>query len=319
MGRNLEARNFGFKTRDMNSAGNKAIAERGRGIKTQADLRQRFKLFTNYLKDHTDIRRLNDVSKDTVRDYANYLQDRDLGASTLQNYLSAVNVTMEQCRLDSDVHLDPVREAGMPQRNGIATSSKFVDQDRHDEAKDHVSERLGAMMDLQREFGLRFKESCLLDANKCLADLNKGNFIHVDRGTKGGQARDIPLNEQHRDSQIEALRKAADIQGNQYHLIPENTSFKQFQRECYSELKNTDLNGFHTERHTYANDRYEQLTGFKSPVESPFSHGKEHIDGMAKALDLTNEQAKELDRYARTMISEELGHHRLDVTNKYLG
>lgn len=319
MGRNLSARNFGFKTRDMKSAGNKAIAEKGGSFKTQADLRQRFNLFVKYLKNDTPIRRLNDVTKDTLRDYANHLQDRDLDTSTIHDYLSAINVTLEQCRLDKKVHLDPVGEAGVAKRNGIAVTSKFVAQHDHDQAKNEVSSRLAVMMDLQREFGLRFKESALIDAKKCLDQLDKSNSIQIERGAKGGQERMVPLNDNHQSSQIEVLKKAAEIQGKQYTLVPKELTYKQFQQQCYRELHNTKINGFHCERHTYANDRYEQLTGYKSPVETGFKHGKSHIENMAKDLGKSSKEAKDLDQKARLIISEELGHHRIDVTNKYLG
>jgi hypothetical protein len=34
---------------------------------------------------------------------------------------------------------------------------------------------------------------------------------------------------------------------------------------------------------------------------------------------LSKEEARELDREIRLAIGEELGHHRIDITNAYLG
>lgn len=59
--------------------------------------------------------------------------------------------------------------------------------------------------------------------------------------------------------------------------------------------------GLHDLKAAYAAERYEQLTGVSAPV-------------------MTDERApKEIDRKARLIIAQELGHGRYEVTNEYLG
>ena len=63
----------------------------------------------------------------------------------------------------------------------------------------------------------------------------------------------------------------------------------------------------HGLRHAYAQDRYEELTGWKCPATGgPGRHS------------VTPEQL-ELDREVRFTISQELGHEREQVTVAYLG
>ena len=63
----------------------------------------------------------------------------------------------------------------------------------------------------------------------------------------------------------------------------------------------------HGLRHAYAQDRYEELTGWKCSVT-----------GGPDSCFLTPVQ-RELDREAKLVISRELGHEREQVTAAYCG
>ncbi|MDX1440769.1 MAG: hypothetical protein R3284_12795, partial [Rubricoccaceae bacterium] len=63
----------------------------------------------------------------------------------------------------------------------------------------------------------------------------------------------------------------------------------------------------HGLRHAYAQRRYEELTGWKSPLA-----------GGPTTKSLTIEQ-RALDEGARETISRELGHSREEITKVYLG
>ncbi len=67
------------------------------------------------------------------------------------------------------------------------------------------------------------------------------------------------------------------------------------------------LSHMHGLRHAYAQNRYQELTGWKSPAA-----------GGPNSKALTPDQ-RELDRAARLTISHELGHEREGVTCAYLG
>uniref|UniRef100_UPI003F4990DC hypothetical protein n=1 Tax=Aeromonas caviae TaxID=648 RepID=UPI003F4990DC len=60
------------------------------------------------------------------------LQRGGISPATAQNALSAVNRGLEIARGDRAVRLDPVREAGLPIRSGIATTDRAVSLSQHD-------------------------------------------------------------------------------------------------------------------------------------------------------------------------------------------
>ena len=67
------------------------------------------------------------------------------------------------------------------------------------------------------------------------------------------------------------------------------------------------LSRLHGLRHAYAQQRYEELTGWRAPAA-----------GGPTARDLTPEQ-RQWDREVRRLISRELGHEREQITAVYLG
>ena len=67
------------------------------------------------------------------------------------------------------------------------------------------------------------------------------------------------------------------------------------------------LSHMHGLRHAYAQNRYEELTGWKAPA-----------CGGPVSKTLTRELRK-VDHKVRLTISRELGHERTAVTNAYLG
>jgi hypothetical protein len=67
------------------------------------------------------------------------------------------------------------------------------------------------------------------------------------------------------------------------------------------------IHAFHGHRHRYAQERYQEMTGWACPAR-----------GGPRSKQLTPKQ-KELDREARDVISHEMGHGREQVTAVYLG
>jgi hypothetical protein len=67
------------------------------------------------------------------------------------------------------------------------------------------------------------------------------------------------------------------------------------------------LSQLHGLRHAYAQQRYEELTGWKAPAA-----------GGPLSKTLTPEQ-RDQDREVRLIISKELGHEREQITAVYLG
>lgn len=316
--RNMRARNFGLRSRDMGRALVTAYQIKSNGDNTKNNCKSPLEDFAKNLKEQ-GINTLNKVNKEHVMAYAESLSERyengELSASSVQNYLSKVNIAMENARLDQECRVRPVKDAGLPKKIGIAKSDKSATKQLHNAALKSVSKRLGVQLKLQREIGLRFKESSLIDAKSVLKHAEQFGKIRIEDGTKGGRPREFSIiNKQ----QINALKRAAEMQGNSSSLIPDHQNWRQYQNECYRQINKTNLN-FHAERHHYANERYQKISGVMSPVRAMIKHGLPHHQYIAKTLNISLADAKSIDQNARLQLSQELGHCRISITNNYLG
>lgn len=308
-------RNFNSGTRDMYRAGAFFANQSSQSYSSQATIKYRFNKFVAYLKENK-INRLEQVTKEIVQNYAlNLKNNGDLSVSTKHNLLSAVNVIMLTARQDNKVTVT-AKEIGIERRNNVATSF------RGDVERSIVSERVGLLIELARNFGLRFEEASKLNAVVALKQTINDSEIKITLGTKGGQDRVIPITSQ---QQVSVLKKAATIQGTAKSLIDPNLSYKKHKAICYRETSN-----FHAERHFYANERYSALIkdilgiDIKSPVLSNKPTGmrwREFIaqEAAKQGVFIHPDQAREFDREARLKLSKELGHHREEVVSRYIG
>jgi len=155
-------------------------------------------------------------------------------------------------------------------------------------------------LELQRAFGLRREEAIKFIPSYA----DKGDFI-VLKGTwtKGGKQREVPICT---DYQREVLGKSHRLAGRGS-LIPSDRNYIQQLKIYERHTAAAGLSKMHGLRHTYAQQRYYMLTGFESPAA-----------GGLKSTELTQEQ-KNIDREARLIVSQELGHEREQVTTVYLG
>ncbi|WP_338065100.1 hypothetical protein [Thiomicrorhabdus sediminis] len=99
-------------------------------------------------------------------------------------------------------------------------------------------------------------------------------------------------------------------------MIPEERTYKSFNKSEYRS-KDTDLR-FHGERHAYAQERYRELVGHEAPIKIQ-DREDAWIPYLSKQLEISLQEARDLDYQARMQISQELGHHREDVVAAYLG
>jgi len=311
----MGAYNYGLGNRDMAWAGYNALKHNasGRsfsGIDTTA---LRWGRFCEWAKGQ-GIKRMEKIGKaDVIRygvELAGQVKSGQMEESTAQNYVSAVNTVMAIARGDKAVSASPTADCGIGKRTGIATASRAVGETEHRQAQERLSERLGALLGLQRRLGLRFKESALLDARGALKTALAERLVRIDDGTKGGRPRIVPIV---RTAQVEALARAAAVQDGRS-MVPGASRYVDFQRACYREHS-----GWHGERHAYAQARYEALVGAPCPVAAGIKHGKAHHAFLAERLGLSVGQAKTLDQESRKIIAEELGHGRTGITNAYLG
>lgn len=190
---------------------------------------------------------------------------------------------------------------GIADRVYVAKVSKAVTLDTSSlsQIKD---ERLRLSLELQAAFGLR-REECLKFQPEFATSGGPDKIQLKASWCKGGRPREIPIRT---ESQRALLRKAADIVGGGS-MIPPEQSYIQRLKQYENATNRAGLSRLHGLRHEYAQQRYQELTGWASPAK-----------GGPTSRQLTPEQ-KKADLAARLQISQELGHGREAITAVYLG
>lgn len=188
---------------------------------------------------------------------------------------------------------------GIPSRSFVARSSKA--KELTEPILGRVRDRFVALsLQLQRLFGLRREEAI------------KFMPSYADRGdrltlkptwTKGRRARSIPIRNQ---AQRDLLRTVHEAAGSGA-LIPRDRRYVDQLRTYERQVAEAGLSNAHGLRHAYAQERYRELTGWDCPVA-----------GGPSSRDLDPDQ-REIDREARMVVSEELGHAREQIAAVYLG
>lgn len=222
---------------------------------------------------------------------------RELTAGTIKNRMSHLRWWAEKIGKPGVVRKD--NEAyGIVRREYVTNvdKSKHLD-DRLEAVRDPYTK---ASLNLQEAFGLRREES--IKFTPSFAD--KGDKIVLkETWTKGGKERDIPISNQ---AQRDALDAAAKVAGRGA-LIPPSKRFVDQLKVYENSVSKAGFSKMHGLRHAYAQRRYEELAGWKSPVA-----------GGPKRREL-NSADHDKDTEVRLLISKELGHERLDVVAVYLG
>jgi integrase len=160
-------------------------------------------------------------------------------------------------------------------------------------------EHVRMSLELQQAFGLRREEA--MKIQPMVADQGDHLFLKGS-WTKGGRERIVPIRT---EAQREVLNRARRLAGRGC-LIPSNRNYVHQMRVYEGNTRGAGLHHMHGLRHAYAQNRYEELTGWSCPAA-----------GGPVAKGLTLEQ-READREAWLTISRELGHEREAVVGAYL-
>jgi hypothetical protein len=224
--------------------------------------------------------------------------EREVAAGTIKNRMASVRWWARKVNRQNVVARSN-DFYGIPNRIFVTDISKArsVSATQLEKVRDiHVRTSL----ELQQAFGLRREES--IKFMPSYAD--QGDHIVLKPSwTKGGKARTLPIRTA---EQREVLDRAQKLAGKGS-LIPSDRNYIQQLRIYEGHTLRASLSKMHGLRHAYAQQRYEELTGWKSP----------NADGPP-SKSLTQEQRYQ-DHQARLIISRELGHEREQISTVYLG
>lgn len=225
-------------------------------------------------------------------------QREEISTGTIKNRMAALRWWAEKVGRASVIARDN-SSYGIAERSFVTNESKATALGEAQLAK-VTNEFVRFSLQLQAQFGLRREEAIKFQV--AFADQGK-TLVLKSSWTKGGRAREIPIRT---EAQRQLLNEVHRFCGKAS-LIPGHLQYiqqvKVYERQCI----NAGLNKMHGLRHAYAQTRYQEITGWKSPAA-----------GGPKLKDLTPEE-KSIDLSARLEISNELGHEREQITAVYLG
>ncbi len=279
----------------------KQLCRRNRdgSYRTQADRERQLTLIANQLH-ALGYRRMNahSLKPKHVEALVQQWQQRALSIGAIKNRLTVIRwwaqkVDRRNVVARSNDHY------GIPDRQFVSNDSKArtVTAVDLDQVRD---QHVRMSLELQQAFGLRREEAIKFQPG--FAD--QGDHIRLKASwTKGGKARVIPLRN---DVQRRVLDRARHLAGNGS-LIPSARNYRQQLRIYERHTANAGLSKMHGLRHAYAQQRYQELTGWLAPAAG---------GPVTKALTL---EQKRMDHQARLAISRELGHEREQISAIYLG
>ncbi|WP_103737829.1 tyrosine-type recombinase/integrase [Diaphorobacter sp. LR2014-1] len=232
---------------------------------------------------------------------------KDTSASTLTTYFSCIKRMYEWIDnpLPQKSASELVSSKKVTRRTRIATKSKAWSENGVDiqaviDKVTGLNAYAGLYLELCMAFGLRVLEAASLKP----ADSDRGDYLLVILGSKGGRGRTVPYTTEY---QRQVISKAHAMASSSGVLRPRGWKVTRAVNSFYHYLRVAGVNmkkmgvTTHGLRHEYAALLYEQVSGDKPPVVG---------DKVPE---------KDTDQKARAVVTEALGHSRLDITSAYLG
>lgn len=304
----VASKNHGLGRR-MDFAGKNALqAHFGGGhFSSVASHSERWAAFADWAKEN-GISDMRNITRDTIKEYADSMKLSGLAITTMQNRISTINVVMNYAREGAWQKISPVETVGQSRSQVRTEAPAMLDRTTYSEAISDLKaaglDRAAAALGLCREFGMRSEEATKADLDRLAKEATRGE-VNIQEGTKGG--RDAPRWVAVTPAGREAIRAAlqARPEGSKNLLAPVET-YRQWRegelRAGREVLHSYGIRGYHDARAAFACQRYQEITGSPAPCAS----GHREAD-------------RETDRGARGVIAAELGHGRSDVCRAYLG
>lgn len=263
------------------------------------------------------VKGLEQVTPELVERYGRALvlqvEAGQIGIDHAKNCVSSVNTTMTLAARSVGagwICVAPKKDCDMPNRDQVRTVVPGgIDRDGLDLAiaaagLDPVQK---CLVEMARDFGLRAKESGLIEPRQALKEaLSHGQFLLSD-GTKGSKPRVVLVTS---DRQFQTLRDAATLVGKDRNFVDDLGKWTKLEqgpiRSARELLQEQGIAKFHDHRAAFACELYKKITGVDAPVIS------------GRVVD------RALDHEARVQISIALGHgrpdhERTDILVAYVG
>ena len=278
---------------------------RSKSHTTQANRRSMLKLFAQQLaKNGYDTRNMSpsDLKGRHVNKLLEQWRKDGVSTATIKNRMAVVRFWAEKVGNSGAVKDNATYK--IDRRIYVTNENKSVSLHELDLSK--IDENIAQSLRLQDAFGLRREESMKFQPEYALdgQTIDNAKYIRLkDSWTKGGRPRTIPIsNEKQRQELKNAYAQAVKNGGS---MIPKEKSYKAHKSNFEAVTHGLGVGQTHGLRHGYAQTRYRELMGFDCPA-------------VGGSRSLTSEEIAK-DKEIRMLISEELGHSRINITSVYLG
>ncbi|MFW1993278.1 MULTISPECIES: phage integrase N-terminal domain-containing protein [Acinetobacter] len=271
---------------------------------TQANRREMLRLFNDQLKSagfKTKKMTPQDFKGRHVNALVKIWREEGKSTGTIKNRMSVLRWWAEKVGVVGVVKENSVY--GIENRTYVTNENKSTSIENLDLST--VDPFIAQSLRLQDAFGLRREESMKFQPLYALNGRSVDTATEIrlkSTWTKGGRERVIPITS---EKQRQQLRNTLALVRGENSLIPVEKTYKQHVSNFEKVTAGLGIGQTHGLRHGYAQTRYRELMGFDCPA----------VGGYRS---LSNDEIAK-DKEIRMLISEELGHSRINITSVYLG
>ena len=277
-------------------------------FKTRARYFEATKRFCKFLADNFRLQNFKNVDDRHFKAYVEYLKENN-SAATIQSDLSGIRYF--HTKSGSKNRLSPNSKLALPKRATGVKDHSFIAKEiagMRQLATQQGRQDVVIAIDYASEFGLRLEEICTLRVEYLMSALKTGQLVI--KG-KGGQTRAIDLNTEQRkiiQKYLDYARCSGRYPKDYLISSSEKNGVKREKRSLQNWMSYNRKN-FIVENREYLNE-----DGKKRRTETISWHGLRHTYAQRTYAEALVERPKR----ARKIVSENLGHHRTEVTRIYL-
>jgi len=277
--------------------------------------------FGDFLKSDMGIKYLRDFNKLStdelyvcVDKFLEKEKQQGLAQNTLEIHISALHKILTAINPEIDEYFNSDNRARW--RDGVAQgdNDRYSNSDRIIEELRKIDETSAVIAELQRLTGCRTG-----DVKKITRIDEENKTIYIE-GSKGGRDRKVYYKgfEEEQFEKVKEYKQALDE-------ILKERKFSEIREQYYDNLRKACrqagevYRGAHAFRYEWAQDKYKEISGWsKQELESYYRRILEDRGKSDKEIEKALDRVREKDALDVAIISEELGHSRLDISMHYL-
>jgi len=236
-----------------------------------------------------------------------------LAKKTLQKHISALNKILGAINPEIKEYFNADNRARW--RDGVEKQDcdRYNNSDRIVENLKKIDETSYAIAELQRLTGARIG-----DVKKIMID-DKNQRVYIPK-SKGGRNRFVYFDRFQRDfERVKECKEVLDraLEEKKFSEIRENEYYNNLRKAC---RKADDIyHGSHAFRYEFAQEKYKEIIQWtQKEQEEYYLRILEELGKTQEDIEEAFKTAREKDAVAVAIISEELGHSRLDISMEYL-